>query len=338
MRVTVNSVDGGPPPAWVTPNPSVIDFSTSGANANCTISAGNETCTLTVPGPPGTVSYTFELFDAPGASGNLVGTITQSVAITQGQTTPIDVTIAAVVASVSVSAPALVPSTADPGTPSYERLTVVAKDADGNVVTGSATQPVANAIQLSISDPEQATSLSAGASASCPGTATVTLTSPQQPVWLCYTGEATANVSVTAASITGGGAITATLNALSLLGTAPCTTSAGCLSSDLNYNAPTVFFTATSGAGATRALSAAELGWTQAPYNQQFDLTLDPVTCGTGSTAVIAAPANPATSWNLTAQHTGICKGTLSEHAAVPLRASGTTVWFSVTSATGTGF
>lgn len=347
MRVTVNSVDGNPPPSWVTPNPSVVNFVTSGASANCTISAGSETCTLSVPGPPGTVSYTFDLFDGSGATGNRVGAITQTVAIAQGQTTPIDVTIAPVVASVSVSGSVLVPSTATPGTSSAQQLTLVAKDADGNVITGSAAQPADNAIELSVDDQVHAASLSAATSPSCPGTASVTLTSPQQSVWLCYTGQATANVSITAAqapggapaeSITGGGTIATALNAISVTGTTPCTTSAGCLSTDPNYNAATVFFTATSGSGAMRTLSASELGWTQAPYNQQFDLVLDPVTCGTGSSAVIAPPVNPSVSWTLTAQNTGICKGTLTEHSAAPLRASGTTVWFSVTSATGTGF
>lgn len=347
MRVTVNSVDGNPPPSWVNPNPSVVNFVTSGAGANCTVSAGSETCTLSVPGPPGTVSYTFDLFDGLGATGNKVGTITQTVAIAQGQSTPIDVTIAPVIKSVSVSASALVPSTAIPGTSSAQRLVIAAKDADGNTITGSAAQPAANAIQLTVSDQQHAVSLSAAVSASCPGTESVMLTSPQQSVWLCYTGEATANVTVSAAEasggpagedITGGGSIATTFNTLSLSGAATCTTAAGCLSTDPNYNAPTVFFTATSGLGATRTVSAAELGWTQAPYDQQFDLTLDPVTCGRGSGAVIAAPVNPAASWTLMAQNNGICKGTLTEHSAVPLRTNGTTVWFSVTSATGTGF
>lgn len=335
IRVTVNSVDGAPPPSWVTPNPSVINFVTSGASANCRISSSGEMCTLQVPGPPGNVSYTLELFDANDATGNELGSVTQTVTIAQGQTTPIDLTIGGLVASIAVSGAALVPSTSTPGVASYQRLSVAPKDADGNVITGTALD-FANTVQLSITDRMEAASLSTGASPSCPGRASVTLNAPNQPVWLCYSGEATANV-VISASVPGGGTIPVTLDAPVLANTALCTSAAGCVTTDPNYDAPTLFFGATSGPGATRTLSVTEPGWTQAPYDGQFDLTLDPSTCGTGSNAIVSAPVNPAISWSLSALRTGICKGILTEHTAAPLRKSGTAVWFSVTDASVTG-
>jgi hypothetical protein len=344
LRVTVNSVDGAAPPSWVNPNPIVIDFATSGSNSNCTVSSGTETCTIAVPGPPGSVSYTFELFDGAGATGNKVGTITQTFQIAQNQTAPLDVTMSAIAASVSVSGNALAPSTAIPGIGSSERLAIAASDADRNSIDPSA--PLANPIPLSISDASGATSLSTGASASCPGTASVTLTSLQQPLWLCYSGEATSTVAISSSS--GGGTIAVTPSAIALSGTALCTAETGCASTDADYNAPALFFTST-GVGAARTFSASEPGWTQSPYNQQFDLTLDPGTCNAGqmpslrpaiasASAVVSISANPATSWTVTPLAAGICKGTIGEHAAVPLSASGTVVWFSVTTGTTSGF
>lgn len=343
VRVTVNSVDGGTPPSWVTPNPSVVNFATTGSSSNCTISGGTETCTITVPAPPGKVSYTFELFDASNATGNKVGTVTQSFSITQGQTTPLDVTMSPVVSSVSVSAATLTPSNAIPGAMSSEQLTFTVKDADGNVISGS--DPFASNVSFSISDTFGATSLSTGASPTCPGSASVSVTFAQQPVWVCYSGEATSN-AVVSSNVSGGGTIAAGETLITFTGTALCSVSTGCAISSPNYNAPTVFFT-TLGTAAT--LSANEAGWSQAPYNQQFDLTLDPATCDAAPapsirtaiaapTAIVATSANPATSWSITPLRAGLCKGSITEHAANPPNAHGAVVWFSVTTASLSGY
>ena len=337
LQVTVDSVDGGAPPSWISPNPEAIDFSTSGANSNCTIASGVETCTLSVPAPPGNVAYTFELFDKPGAAGNALGMARQTVPITPGQTTPIAVTMLGIVANVAVSALPLVPSGGASPAPSSEALSFAAADADGNPIPAASGEAFSNPFVLSVTDQSDAVTLASGSSPVCPGTSTLTVTSAAQQLWLCYTGALTSGVQISATAspdappgqgVSGGGDVP--VAPIVFTGAVPCTPAAGCAPSDPNYGAPTLFFSTVTGSAATQTFGAGEPGWTDPPANGQFDLALDPATCGSGSAAVVTVSAGPATSWTVTAQNPGLCKGTLTEHVSPPAGGS-TDVWFSVT-------
>lgn len=148
------------------------------------------------------------------ASGNALGIASPTLQITAGQTTPIDVTMLGIVAKVSVSAPPLVPSGSSTPESSDEPLAVTGYDADGNAIPAVSGEPLSNPFVLTASDDAGAVSLSAGASPSCPGTSSITVTSAGQQSWLCYGGAPTSNVQISAAEapdappgqgVTGGG-------------------------------------------------------------------------------------------------------------------------------------
>lgn len=348
--VTVNSVNGGSPPSWVSPNPVVTNLVTASPNPNCTVAVptmpadgATETCTINVYAPPGSVNYTFSLYDNTNGNGNLLGTKTATFTIAQGQTNTLSVGFQGVVSWVSFSAGSLSPSTDTPGQSSSEPLYVYAYDEDDNQIVGSSlgTTNFNNPIALGVNDPSNAITLSVGSSPSCPGSTSVTVNSPADNVWVCYTGEATWGGSLSAAeadggpageSITGEGSVSTSLNSIQLAGTTLCDTTAGCATTDPNYLQQTVFLQYP---GTTQSFSASELGWTQSPYNGQFDLSLDATTCGSGQSAIVSVSSGPATAWTITPNATGICQATITEHGN---NMQSATVWLSVTSAQVQGF
>jgi hypothetical protein len=344
IKITINSVNGSAPPLWVTPNPDVQNLITSGTGQNCTLTETSETCTITVLAPPGSVNYTFDLYDSTNANGNKIGTKTATFTLAQGQNNTLSVGFQGIVSWVSFSAG----GTLIAGQPTIDAspmpLYVSAYDEDDNLINSNAgSTNFDNPISITIGDTSGATSLSVGASPNCPGTSSVTMNAPTDSVWICYTGLATSGVSVSASeaaggpageSITGEGSITSFLNTISLGGTTTCDANAGCAQTDPDYGQPTVFFSLP---GSAQTFTAGESGWSGAPYNQSFDLSLDANTCGSGASAVVTLSSNPATSWTVTPLNVGICKGTVTEHTS-----SGglqqTTVWFSVTAAQIQGF
>lgn len=344
LKITINTVNGTAPPAWVSPNPDVQNLITSGAGRNCVAGETSETCTLSVQAPPGSVSYTFDLFDGLNATGSKLGTKTATFTIVQGRTNTLSVGFQGIVSWVAFSAASVTASGSDPGQRSSEQLYVTAYDADDNEINSDAgATNFDNPIALNVNDPSNAVTLSVGSTATCPGNSTVTVNAPTDSVWVCYTGEATWGGSLTAVeadggpageNITGNGSINTVLNQIQLAGTTICDTNAGCVATDPNYGQPTLFLTLTGGA---QPFSASELGWTQTPYNQQFDLSLDATTCGSGASAAVTASANPATSWTISPLNVGVCKGTITEHSSTGGFQTAT-VWFSVTFAAIQGF
>lgn len=339
LKVTVNAVNGSAAPSWVSPNPDVVNLVTSGTGQNCTQSETDETCTVTIPAPPGSVNYTFDLFDGSNAAGSKVGTKTATFVLSQGKANSLSVGFQGIVSWVSFSAGTLAAATGTPGTSTNEQVNVTAYDADDYWINNNAgSTNYDNPIAVSVSDASAATSLSIGSTPSCPGSSSVTLNSPSDKLWLCYTGETTSGIALSASeasggpaseSITGNDSIDTSSNAIQLSGTTLCNASAGCGSGDANYDQQTVFLSL---GGPSATFSASELGWTQSPYNQLFDLSLDSSSCGSGQSAVVTTSSSKATSWTISPQATGICKGTIAEH-----NSSGgfqtATVWFSVTSA-----
>ena len=81
----------------------------------------------------------------------------------------------------------------------------------------------------------------------------------------------------------------------------------GGLVTDPNYNKPTLFFATASGSA---GFTAAELGWSNAPYSQTFTTA---TTCGSGGSAIATYTPSPGTSFTVTAQNPGICKITVSD-------------------------
>jgi len=95
----------------------------------------------------------------------------------------------------------------------------------------------------------------------------------------------------------------------------------GGTASDPNWLQPTLFFVQNA---QTRSFGATQ------PGNTTFSLSLDPVTCGTGASAVVTFTQPDSHDFNVTSTtHTGICKGTVSGAGA------SVTVWFSNTQAGG---
>lgn len=130
------AVNGGAP----------VSYGLTPQSPGCGVVAGNTTCSFTIPAPPGTDSLALTLTDGSGAvlSRNVV-----SATLATGAATPVDVTLAAVPASV-----ALVPgvnATIDGTRAPYhvpglfpQPVEVEPLDADGNVIIGPGAPSVSS--------------------------------------------------------------------------------------------------------------------------------------------------------------------------------------------------
>jgi hypothetical protein len=241
---------------------------------------------------------------------------------------------------VSVSGAAL---TANTPVTAGETLVVTAYDADGNqIVNGSTSANYANPITLTDNDTTGQTQLTVNGH---PASSSVVMGSPSDVVKLTYTGQAINAFTITASGtgFSGSGTISVNVNDITFTGTTNDDAAHGGLSTDPNWGQQTLFFTTTSG---TQNVTGAELGWTNAPYNQQFDLVPGNGTgntCGTGG-GIATFSASPATTFTITAQGVGICSVRLEEHGTgypITDHAANTagspthdgTFWISVTSA-----
>jgi hypothetical protein len=328
--VTINTVNGNAPAADVTPNPQTIALSTA-VGGNCAVSGGIETCTLTVLAPAGSVSYTIAIEDA---SGNVLSTSTQTFTINLGQdNNSLSIVLQGVATAVTIA-----PMTMDANTPiSSAALTVTATDASGATITGSGN--FANQILLTDSDTSGATSLQVNSGLT--GT-TVAVNSVTDVVKLSYSGLAIPGFTITASAapglpaITGSQTFTPVLNPITFGGTDVAIDSAatGGLVTDPNWNQETLFF---AGIGPTETFTAAELGWSNSPFNQSFAGLLDSAaalhtdvptsTCGSGASAVATISGGLNTTFSVTSKNDGICKVTVSDGAG-----QSALIWISVTS------
>ncbi len=141
----------------------------------------------------------------------------------------------------------------------------------------------------------------------------IVVSSPNDVVTLLYSGQAVNRVNFTATA-TGmtdlaGGYVLTSVHDVAFTGTTLDDTANGGLVGDANYGQQTVFFSQASG---TQSISASELGFTNSPFSQQFDVTLS-AACGTGNIASVSS--GPATTFTITASGTpGVCSGQLTEH------------------------
>ena len=332
IRVQVNTVNSAAPPSWVASD--VTTPLVYGAGGNCTVSAGTATCTIPIAAPPGVVNYTITAEDAVP---NALARKTQDVTIVQGTTNTPTVTLLGVVKTVSVVGPTLTANTSQTGA----SLTVSALDASGAQIVGTAN--FESAITLTDNDATGTTKLHLNGGGAL---SAVVTTKPGDAITIDYSGQATNSFTISASGtgITGGGTITANVFDVTFTGTTLDDTAHGGLASDVNWSEPTVFFSQASG---SLAVSGAEVGFTNAPFSQQFDLDAGNGTgntCGTGG-GIATFSASPATTFTITATGVGVCKVRLKEHGtgypitSHPAPGSSTdtthdgTFWVSVTSA-----
>ena len=315
LAVTVKTVNGQPPTASQVPtalNPQTFALSTA-TGGNCQTSPSGETCTVTIPAPTGQVSYQFDLLDA---AQHKLATNTLSFTIAAGSSPNLQAVLDGIVASVAVTAPTLTAGTSFSGP-----VTVQAFDASGALIVGSA--PYANPFTLTDNDSTGATSLTNAATTGL----TVTVTSPNDVVILNFDGEDvdpfTVGDTIPGAPAQTAGTVQVTHSPVTLPGTPNDTNSA----TDPNFNQPTVTFTSTP---STKQFTAAQLGWSD-HGTHGFTVALDPATCGSGASAVVTVAAAAGTNnrtFNVTSQHAGLCKGTVT--GGPPGHPQSATIWFSV--------
>ena len=137
--------------------------------ADCTTA-----CSMTLAVSPGPVTFSVNLYDAAGGSGNVLATGSTTTTILAGQQNTVKITFAGVVAKVAI---ALGAASVTAGTPAAIPVTVTAQDAAGYTIVGS--DPYAAPIVLTDDDASGATSLS-----------TKSVTAPATAVTLNYDGSA----------------------------------------------------------------------------------------------------------------------------------------------------
>jgi len=198
VKVTINSIGGNTSIPSSIPNPQTTNLTTTGTNPPCSIVASVETCTVPIPVPTGAVSYTFDLYDAAGATGNHLATVTQTLTNVAGTNPPVTVALSGIVAKVAVT-----------GTPAFQletaasqQLSIVPEDADNNPITGSALY-YGGSLLVTDNDTSGTTGLTLGSASSLPavGAASVTVTSGANDViYLNYNGAASSDPNFTVAS------------------------------------------------------------------------------------------------------------------------------------------
>ena len=330
ISIVINSVDGNTTlPAGV-PRTTTVALTTTGANPPCTASPSGQTCTVPIPAPTGVVNYTFSLLDA---SNNVLAVATVSFTIAAGSNNPsLRAVLNGVVKTVSVFIPQFSSGTSFSGP-----ITVNAYDASGALIVGGA--PYFAPFTLTDGDTSGHTSLTNGGTTGL----TVTVNSPNDVVIMNYDGATEDPFSVNANGSTlqqngnqngnngnggNGGQETPDVKPITLTGTVLDDAAHGGKSTDPNFNQDTLFFVRR---GEIEQFTAAQLGWSN---NHGFTLALDPATCGSGATAVVAPPASTdQKTFTITSgAAAGICKATLTGgpggHPATKV------LWFSNTQAT----
>lgn len=303
VEVILNTVNGSAPPAGLTTDTTTPLVFAPAAGSNCTVSGGTATCTITVVAPPGTDNYTIE---AENSSSQVLATQTQDITMTVGTNNTPSVTLHGVAALVNFTLPTLTANTSQSGA----TVTWSALDASGATIVGSAT--FYHPITVSDGDLTGQTTLHVNGGAA---STTVTLTKPTDALTIDYTGQADNAFTLTASGtgISGSGSTAPVVFDVTFTGTTLDDAAHGGLSSDVDWSEPTLFFYQTSG---SLNVTGAEVGWTNAPYSQQFDLVPGNGTgntCGTGG-SIATFSAGPATTFTITAHGVGICKVRLEEH------------------------
>jgi hypothetical protein len=162
-------------------------FDTTPSSKYCVLSGGDTLCQFTVGAAPGkNRTFTIDTYDGTGAKGNLLSTGQVTKTIVTAGPNLIAITLNGVVASIEV---ALVRPNPPAGSSTTVGVTVMAKDADGNIILGPGRYSAP--ITLTDSDASGITALSSA-----------TVTSPAQAITLTYSGGSLTSASI-GASATG---------------------------------------------------------------------------------------------------------------------------------------
>jgi hypothetical protein len=321
VRSTINSINGNPNlPSYVTPNPFTAPLSTTGPNANCTLSGGTEQCTVSnVPAPVGTnVSYTFQVLDS---ANNVLSQATVSENVQQASANNFDVTLGGVVAGLVVqNLPANALTAGVPSTSQTFADIVRVNDASGARIVG--TDPFYGGTTVTVTNGDTSGQTSfVGHPASICSALSCTLSHGSDTVDLVYTGRAVApsptdtfQISAASASVpTGTGSVT--INDSPIVVTGPISTDASG-DGNIDNGSPTMFFTSVSGSA---NFTASELGWSNSPYNQTFGHD-ESTNSGSGVGSVkscsgiaTVTPASGADTYTVTPVGTGICTVTITD-------------------------
>jgi len=283
VTVTLTSVNGGIPPSGLT------------TSVTTTITPANCPCTVGGPlVPPGSDAFTFTTYDASDGTGNIIATASGTFTVTPGiANSQSAITLAGVPHAFAFGAlPTAIAGTAFS---SAQTFTLTVKDSDGNAIAGTYANPV------TVTDPDA--SGSQGSQISINGGAygqTVTSTASTDVFALNYGGLAIAPATLTASSTgatNGTASFAPALSAIAYTGT---------LNSSLQ---PEIDLTATSGAGSSGTFSAAEDGWTTAPFDRSFTAT----TSGCGSIGTVSPETGTAFTFTaVAAPVVGTCSITLT--------------------------
>jgi hypothetical protein len=261
VRIALNTVNGGAPPAGLTTN----------VTTNITLSA----CPCTIPGPsvpPGTDTFTLTTYDAQSGSGNVISTASPSYTITAGTVNDNTVTLNGVPATLAISGVAT--ATAGTAFASPQSFTVNAKDADGNTILGTYAVP----ITLTDDDASGATAINTAGADSPPSGE---LIGSSDTATLGYNGRAISPVTISA-SASGASSASATF--------APAL-QAIAYSGPVSSGNPEIDLFATSGNGSSDTFTASELGLTNTPFNGTLNVSL---AGGCGNIATVSPASGTA--------------------------------------------
>jgi hypothetical protein len=243
VNVTLNTVNGLAPPGGLT----------TSVTTNISGSACTSGCAVNGPAvPPGTDNFTITTYDAAGATGSQLSVKTQSFTVTAGQANPLSITLLGIPKTFTISS---VPSgTAGTAFGSAATLGLAVKDADGNTITGTYSQSVT----LADSDTSSLTRatwliLNSGSAAS-----SINSTASTDVIKFNYGGQAIAPATLTASA-------TGATN-----GTATFTPTLSAIIPTLTE----IDFYTSSGTGSTGTFTVSETGWSNSPYNQNFNIVL----------------------------------------------------------------
>lgn len=310
VKITLNSDSAGINPTTLAGNPAVTNVNgTSGVNctAGCTVNGP--------PSPAGTDNFTLTLFDQTNAGGNALSTATQSFTINSGVANSNTVTLNGIVASIAINGvPALNAFSAN--TPNSSPLTVTAKDADGNTITGTYNTPI------TVSDPDTLSDGSSVAATTCPtqgaettvAASSVTFTSDASTAKFCYDGIAENPVTLTSATT---GVVGGTAAFQPQLAAPAFVVGSGTPVGVVNGSEIDLF--APSGTGSTGSVNFTEAGWTDAPFSQLLTATTG--TCSSGGplstfATLATAASGGATTITATAaspETAGLCAVTVAD-------------------------
>jgi|HubBroStandDraft_1064217.scaffolds.fasta_scaffold07563_3 hypothetical protein len=328
ISITLKDVNGTSP-GPIAGNPAVSNISSATCGSGCTVNGP--------PSPLGNDTFTLTTYDGTSGSGNELDTSTGTYTLSQGANSE-TITLDGIPATISVRN---VPSTwtanstfsAQIGGAGSSGIEVSAYDADAEILIGTYANPI------TFQDPDTGvlgtwvTPGAAGCSPS-PGSATsITLTSDAAfQGTFCYAGIAEQPVvfSVAAAGVsTIHPQFQTNLNAPTYI-SASATGIADDATQQINlYNS--------SGTGSVGSLAYQELGWTNAPYNQQL-VAIGTSGCTAGalstyanfSTAPFATPAGTAfTATAIGSPSTGACTVQIGDNLQLNTTVSGAT--FAVT-------